>query len=125
MLINLSNHPSSGWGEQQMAAATAWGEVVDIPFPQIDPEADESVILTLAREFLGLIQEKIAKRKGSHAVHLMGEHTFCFAMAQLLHHHGLDCMVSTTHRQVTFEENGDKTTRFRFVKFRKYPIVEP
>lgn len=43
MLLNLSNHPSSLWcDEQKKAAETLFGEIVDLPFPQVDPNGDEA-----------------------------------------------------------------------------------
>jgi hypothetical protein len=123
MLINLSNHPSSGWSEPQLEAAREWGKINDLPFPVIDPEGEEENIQELAQDHLQSIHEMLAGCEGPHAVHLMGEHTFCFAMTALLQKEGITCLVSTTHRKVTFESNGAKTTHFRFVKFRRYPKV--
>ncbi len=37
--INLTNHPSTKWGADQLAAAKKYGNIVDIPFPAVDPEA--------------------------------------------------------------------------------------
>ena len=37
MFINHTNHPSQYWSDEQLAAAHQYGEVVDIPFPLIDP----------------------------------------------------------------------------------------
>lgn len=124
MLINLSNHPSSGWSESQLKAAREWGRIVDIPFPVIDPEDDSENIKQLAVDYLCKIDELFTGGDNMNAVHLMGEHTFCFAMARLLQRENITCMVSTTHRMVTYERNGDKTTRFRFVKFRRYPKID-
>lgn len=43
MLLNLSNHPSSLWCDEQIKAAeTLFGEIVDLPFPQVDPNGDEA-----------------------------------------------------------------------------------
>jgi hypothetical protein len=49
----------------------------------------------------------------------MGEQTFTTAMVRLLQTYGFTCVASTTER-VAKEENGVKTSEFRFVKFRKY-----
>lgn len=37
MLINCSNHPSRLWGDPQKEAAKVYGEIMDIPFPQVNP----------------------------------------------------------------------------------------
>jgi hypothetical protein len=57
MLINLSNHPSSGWSETQLKAAREWGRIVDISFPVIDPEDDSENIKQLAVDYLCKIDE--------------------------------------------------------------------
>lgn len=123
MLINLSNHPSDGWSDSQLAAAREWGEITDLSFPVIDPESDEETIKELANAYQTKIDDMLSGAEMPNAVHLMGEHTFCFAMARLLQQAEIPCLVSTTHRQVTSENNGTKTTYFRFVKFRKYPVI--
>ena len=52
-------------------------------------------------------------------VHIMGEMTFTFAMVNALHKKGITCIASTTER-ISSEENGVKTSEFKFVQFRKY-----
>ncbi|SFD80705.1 hypothetical protein [Thermophagus xiamenensis] len=123
MLINLSNHPSSGWGDQQLSAAKQWGKIIDLPFPTIDPGMDDEGVRQLATEYLGRIDDLIKREEGPHAIHLMGEHTFCFVLATLLQQRQITCVVATTHRQVTYDANGDKVTRFGFVQFRPYPKI--
>ena len=41
MLINLSNHPLSGWDTKQLEAATRYGKLIELPFPEVDPTKDE------------------------------------------------------------------------------------
>ena len=38
MFINYTNHPSASWGEKQMDEAKKYGEIVDMPFPNISPQ---------------------------------------------------------------------------------------
>ena len=40
-LINFTNHPSGAWSPEQLAAAARYGEIIDISFPAVDPNADE------------------------------------------------------------------------------------
>ena len=35
-LINISNHPSTGWSDAQKAG---WDQIIDIPFPQVPATA--------------------------------------------------------------------------------------
>lgn len=113
MFINLSNHPSSNWTESQLAACG--GKVVDMPFPQVDPDGDEAYIEKLADEYL----DKILKTKDVSAVHIMGEMNFTYAMVSRLKTKGIKCVASTTKRE-TVEENGIKISKFNFVRFREY-----
>lgn len=41
LLINLSNHPSASWGARQREAAEMYGEIEDMTFLAIPPEAGE------------------------------------------------------------------------------------
>lgn len=118
MLLNLSNHPSPFWPTvQQQAAAEQFGSgIIDLPFPQIAPEADEQAIETLAGEYY---QKIMAMNPMLDAVHLMGEMTFTFALVKKLQVSGVPCVASTTVRDVV-EEGGVKVSKFRFVRFRAY-----
>jgi hypothetical protein len=128
MLINLSNHPSANWSVEQTAAAIKqFGELTigvsqiqDLPFPAVDPEGDEAYIQSLCNEYLLKIEEIAGQaRNDNNVVHIMGELTFTFAMVNALQEKGFTCVASTTER-IAKEENGVKTSEFRFVKFRPY-----
>jgi len=122
MLINLSNHPSANWPAQQLAAAQAYGKIIDLPFPDVDPAGDEEYIRRLCEEYLLKIDDicsDAACRVATITVHIMGEMTFTFAMINALQKRGITCVASTTER-VSSEANGMKTSAFRFVQFRQY-----
>ncbi|MDD3722734.1 MAG: hypothetical protein PHW92_09660 [Lutibacter sp.] len=121
MLLNLSNHPSHNWDKKQTEAAKlAFGEIVDIEFPQIDPEWDQHQIWQIAQEFCNNILLAIVdKAHNKNAVHLMGETVFCFCLANMLKDAGVQCVASTTRRNAV-EKNGVKTSVFEFVQFRNY-----
>ena len=59
-------------------------------------------------------------RKRPAAVHLMGEMTFTYALAQKLKNAGIPCVASTTVREVIDHGDGRKEAQFRFVRFRPY-----
>ena len=116
MLLNLSNHPSSNWPENQVQAAQqAYGRVEDMPFPQISPEANTPEIEQLADEYF---QQIISKNPA--AVHLMGELTFCYRLANKLKQANIPVVASTTNRQVSYDAQGNKVSNFEFVQFRAY-----
>ncbi len=52
MLLNLSNIPVSGWSKKQISTAEKeFGEITELPFPQIYPEWETSDITKLAIEY--------------------------------------------------------------------------
>ena len=117
LFLNLSNHPSSAWSDEQLAAARQYGEVEDMEFPAIGPDADEAAIVALAEEYEKKIMD-LAKNKHL-TVHIMGEMTFTFCLVERLKRKGIDCVASTTNRQVE-ERDGQKVSTFQFVRFRNY-----
>lgn len=119
LLINLSNHPSASWGPRQRKAAEMYGEIEDMDFPAIPPEAGEREITDLAEEYVARIEERAETRDVT--VHIMGEMTFCYAVITRLQPLGIPCLASTTRRQVTETADGVKEVRFDFETFRRYP----
>ncbi len=121
MLINLSNHPSSTWSPMQLQTAhDMFGDITDIPFPEINPEWDESEIAGLAQTYHEKIKDIAKKTDAVPVVHLMGEYTFCYALVNLLKEVGIQVVVSTSKRQSMMHEDGTKTIKFDFVRFRNY-----
>lgn len=117
IFINLSNHPSSGWGEEQLSAAIAYGEIVDKAFPIVAPHATADDVKHLAEECVEHILEYGSPTNLT--VHIMGEMTLCYAIISRLLARGIRCVASTTERIVT-EVDGKKVSEFHFVQFREY-----
>lgn len=120
MLINLTNHPSARWSEKQKAAAEEeFGEIVDMPFPEIREEGCEWYVSDLADQYLRKILNM--PDASPFVVHLMGEQTFSYALLKRLRARGITCVASTTKRIVKEEEPGRKTeVIFQFERFRRY-----
>ncbi len=118
MLVNLTNHPYSEWGEKQKEAARRYGECVDIPFPMVPAEADEREIDLLADGYFDRIMQLGNPKELT--VHIMGEQTFCYALISRLLRAGVPCIASCTERDVTVLEDGSKQVRFHFSRFRPY-----
>lgn len=118
MFINLTNHPSTTWGDDQMAAASQYGEVVDWSFPMVLPSASHDDILRLAES----VHQEITNAHGGKvaAVHVMGEFTLCYALVSLFKAAGIMCLASTTERKATINADGTKTSSFKFIQFREY-----
>ena len=120
MLINLSNHPSQYWSEQQLAlACERWERVVDMPFPAIVPTSDTMAVQQLAAEYCERCVEMLGDTTEASAVHLMGEMVFCYNLVTMLKAAGISVVASTAERSVRYV--GDiKETIFVFVTFREY-----
>lgn len=118
MFVNFSNHPSQYWDNKQREASQYYGELFDMPFPQIAPNASDEELMILAQDCV----DKIASLGDSKSitVHIMGEMTFTFMVVTLLKEMGIKCIASTTERKTTYSSDGTKLSEFSFVKFREY-----
>lgn len=118
VFINLSNHPSQKWSEEQKEAAQKYGEIVDIPFPQINPEMTSTKVYNTANWWVKNILSAY-NNDDIVSIHVMGEMTFTHAFVKIATAHNIPCFASTTER-VTTEKDGVKTSVFQFVQFRQY-----
>ena len=116
MFINLTNHPSENWSEEQLKAAQEYGEIVDISFPNIEPFFTSEDINELAETTM----EGIKILDAHPVVHVMGEMTFTYAVVSRLKALGITCVASTTERIVKMMPDGKKISEFKFVQFREY-----
>lgn len=125
MIINLSNHPVSCWDEiQTEEAKKQYGIIKDIPFPQIDPNAGSSEIGLQAIKYLEICKKELEPYKNENtAIHLMGEHTFCFSLVDLLIKNKIKVLASTTTRESIKTKEG-KLIKFIFKGFREYTYAE-
>lgn len=118
VFINLTNHPSDKWDEAQVKAAQAYGDIVDLPFPNIDPDADAKEIKDMAEEYCQKVIEAAKDREP--IVLLMGEMNFTYALLKRLRSQSIICLATTTQRISTDLPDGTKQSTFKFVKFRLY-----
>ena len=116
MLINFTNHPSNSWGKDQLTAATfQYNEIMDIPFPMIQPDLELTELREIVKEYLNQIVDLRPD-----AVHISGEPVFTYIMVNELRIKGIQCIASTTSRNVVYSNNGIKKTQFKFNSFRSY-----
>ena len=109
--INMTNHPSAKWSDEQKRAASEYGIVVDYTPPSVSPYANEIEINDLAEEYLQKIID-FSQEMEVTAIHAMGEQSFMFAFVKKAQAHGFRCVVSTTVRQ--------PSNHFTFYQFRDY-----
>lgn len=117
-LINLSNHPSSEWGEKQLQAAQQYGTIVDLPFPAVPEDASRDEVESLVEQFVQKVQALSMPQDTT--IHVMGEMTFTFAIVTALKSLGYRCVASTTRRIVEYDADGTKKVKFDFCRFREY-----
>ena len=118
LFINFSNHPSSRWGDAQLAAAEKYGEICDLPFPVVDEQSSEEEVSQLADRYVATIMSMGIPEDLT--VHVMGEMTFTFAVVKRLKELGIRCVASTSERRTTYTADGVKMSEFSFVRFREY-----
>ena len=117
LFLNLSNHPSEQWSEEQLAAAREYGNIEDMEFPDIPPGATEEELMNFAEKTAKEILQKA--ENADITVHVMGEMTFTYALISRLKAEGITCVASTTDR-IAEEKDGVKKSEFKFVRFREY-----
>lgn len=112
--VNFTNHPSDKWEPEQRQDALKYGEIVDLPFPEVEAEADEVVINEMAVSY---VQKILELQPG--AVLCQGEFCLVFQVVTMLKAHGITVLAACSKREV--EEYGNKKeVTFKFVRFRKY-----
>jgi len=137
MFVNLSNHPSSGWTNAQVVAAhRLGGQIVDVPFPAVDPAGNGSVELAATKVAIKVAAAKAAKynphrfqdpnRSEAIIVAIAGEQWLVAAIARQFDSSWVGdrpwCLVfGTSERLSETLPDGKKQVQFEFCQFR--PLV--
>ena len=121
MFVNFSNHPHDKWDERQLKAALEYGDVIDIPFPNVDADASEEDILELAKAYSSKILEVVGN---DGAAMVQGEFTLVYAVINLLKENSIKVLSACSERDVTeiTDEAGNTIRKsiFVFKRFREY-----
>lgn len=121
--INYTNHPSANWSEAQRQAAQIYGEIMDMDFPEIEPQWDEEQVASLACQQA----EKIIAQKPV-AVLVQGEFTFSYMLISLLLQADIKVLAACSQRctESVINEKQETIRRsiFKFVRFRQYLSCE-
>lgn len=121
MFINISNHPFSSWEADQLKEAQRFGEVYDIPFPNIPSDWGTKDVSDMVYMYMDKITQLLPVPSGDSVVHVMGESVFTFLLVSLLVRNHYKVVASTTERVVTCEGN-TKISKFKFIRFRSYSL---
>ena len=122
MFINFSNHPSVRWSAEQTAAAMKFGDIADVPFPDVPAGADTAAVSALADEYCARILDLRAD-----VVLVQGEMSLSFAVAGRLQRNGVAVLCACRERvcetSVLDDGSTERRSVFRFVRFRRYPLL--
>jgi len=128
--INLSNHPSDKWSQEQRDAFYTLAtkdypkdvefQIVDIPFPLVKPDLSVLDVKLLATEILKKLTDYNYNYK---FIMIQGEFSLTFMLVYELLQLGKVPVVATTERIITEEKDGQKISVFKFVRFRQYDIL--
>ena len=112
--VNFTNHPVDKWEPAQRRCALEYGEIVDLPFPEVEAEADETVINEMADLYVRRILDL-----NPCAVLCQGEFSLAFQVTAILKTLGITVLAACSRREVKVCGN-KKEVLFQFVRFRKY-----
>lgn len=112
--VNLTNHPSRSWDKKQRDAAKKYGEIVDMPFPSVDPGWSKEAVLELSKKTVSRVLREHPK-----AVLCQGEFCLVYQIVRDLQEKGILVMAACSKRMVK-EEGNQKLVTFEFEQFREY-----
>lgn len=119
MFINCSSHPHDSWDSKQLSEATKFGEVVDLHFPNVDPNMSDTDLDNLANDLFVKIKDY-----NPDMVMIQGEFTLTYRVINLLKNSGIVCVAACSERKSHERVNESGATErfsvFEFVQFRKY-----
>lgn len=121
VFINLSNHPSQKWCQDQRNALDKLvpdAQIMDYPFPSVDSSLNEAQIIKLSEQ---MATEIVALKPT--AVMCQGEFGLTFCLVTMLKRMGIKTVYGCSERKTTERQTGngtEKVVTFSFVKFREY-----
>jgi hypothetical protein len=119
MFINLSNHPSEMWDEQQRAKAQEYGRIEDMAFPDVPAQCSAIELDAMADRIAHQVLEKQPD-----CVMCQGEFTLTYRVITRLKGKGVIVVAACSERKCEEQVLGDGTVRkvskFQFRQFRRY-----
>ncbi len=119
MFINLSNHSSKNWEQKQIAEAEKYGQIIDFPFPAIDPDYSSEDIDNLVNHYAELVLAY-----DEPVVMLQGEFVFTYRLICKLKDAGIKVISACSRRQVVEYKNDSgvavRESKFIFERFMEY-----
>ncbi len=118
MFVNLSNHPSAMWSTAQLVEAQKYGEILDLPFPQVPARATVEQVADLAEDTVARVLELRPEM-----VMCQGEFTLTYAIVTRLKAAGVTVVAACSERMVEermVDGEYKKTISFAFEQFRAF-----
>lgn len=117
--INHTNHTSVQWSLEQRTTAEKYGEIIDLPFPNVGADWNEEKI----SQFVEINAKKIIEMNPA-AVLCQGEYNYTYSMINYLKRNNIVVLAAASERVVDEKVQLDGTTQkvssFKFVQFRQY-----
>jgi len=113
ILVNLSNHPSKGWNDQQKFG---FEQIIDIPFPEIQIDSNFD---SIADSMYDTVRSNGCNPSNS-TIMVQGQHPATFSIVACLINSGWTVLAAHTPRVVTDNPDGSKTSVFKFNGYQKY-----
>lgn len=125
MFLNITNHPVSEWPQKQIDFVhEKYGEIVEIPYPQINPTWTNEDIRRAVTELADQIDEMHPS-----AILVMGEFSLIFQMIDCLLQRGHKVLTACSVRNTVVKSNPDgtrtKIAKYDFQCFREYEYFYP
>lgn len=119
--VNITNHDSIKWSNEQREAANCYGEIMDHGFPPVNPRSSHQALNAKAIN----ITNNIINQLGEDIIVLVqGEMTLTYKLVNEFKRRGITCLAATSEREVIEKVQPDGSTKkqaiFKFVAFREY-----
>ena len=114
IFINFTNHPSATWSPEQLNTAKQYGDVIDIPFPNVSPSLTAQEITELGNEQCNLILKHAPA-----AVLCQGEFSLAYDIIKRLKELNITVLAACSERN-TVTIGNERRSIFCFVQFREY-----
>lgn len=114
MFINFTHHESAMWSSNQIEAAKQYGEIKDLPYPDVSPNSTTEEVHQLGEKYY----KEIMKYQPT-AVLCQGEFTLANYIIRRLQENKIK-VVSACSERNTYVIGNEKRSRFEFVQFREY-----
>ena len=112
--INYTNHPSATWSPEQLKAAQQYGEIIDIPFPNVSPTLTTQEVAALSEE-----QCELILKYAPGAVLCQGEFSLAYDIIKRLKAQNITVLAACSERN-TVTIGNERRSIFCFIQFREY-----